>query len=120
MAGQRRFIARVLSESEDHPDVELPYQLATAIDPKTSVADVYRTVHLSEEVSILERHDFDDGRSRYEKLLDQHHDHLIDIESSEVFECMNDEIEAQRLGYKLLDHKPELVAVPLDREEDAK
>ena len=126
MTGQRRVIARVLSESEDHPDVELLYQRATAIDPKISIATVYRTVRLFEEASILDRHDFGDGRSRYEESSEQHHDHLIDIESGEVIEFTNDEIEAlqrevaRRLGYKLVDHKLELYAVPLGRDKDAK
>ena len=117
MTGQRRVIARVLSESEDHPDVELLYQRATAIDPKISIATVYRTVRLFEEASILDRHDFGDGRSRYEESSEQHHDHLIDIESGEVIEFTNDEIEAlqrevaRQLGYKLVDHKLELYAV---------
>ena len=126
MTGQRRVIARVLSESEDHPDVELLYQRATAIDPKISIATVYRTVRLFEETSILDRHDFGDGRSRYEESSEQHHDHLIDIESGEVIEFTNDEIEAlqrevaRQLGYKLVDHKLELYAVPLGRDKDAK
>ena len=126
MTGQRRVIARVLSESEDHPDVELLYQRATAIDPKISIATVYRTVRLFEEASILDRHDFGDGRSRYEESSEQHHDHLIDIESGEVIEFTNDEIEAlqrevaRRLGFKLVDHKLELYAVPLGRDKDAK
>ena len=126
MTGQRRIIARVLSEAEDHPDVELLYQRAAAIDPKISIATVYRTVRLFEEASILDRHDFGDGRSRYEESSDQHHDHLIDIESGEVIEFTNDEIEAlqrevaRRLGYKLVDHKLELYAVPLGRDKDAK
>ena len=126
MTGQRRVIARVLSDSEDHPDVELLYQRATAIDPKISIATVYRTVRLFEEASILDRHDFGDGRSRYEESSEQHHDHLIDIESGEVIEFTNDEIEAlqrevaRRLGYKLVDHKLELYAVPLGRDKDAK
>lgn len=126
MTGQRRIIARVLSESEDHPDVELLYQRATVVDPKISIATVYRTVRLFEEASILDRHDFGDGRSRYEESSEQHHDHLIDIESGEVIEFTNDEIEAlqrevaRRLGYKLVDHKLELYAVPLGRNKDAK
>ncbi|MGB0551652.1 MAG: Fur family transcriptional regulator [Alphaproteobacteria bacterium] len=126
MTGQRRVIARVLSDSEDHPDVELLYQRATAIDPKISIATVYRTVRLFEEASILDRHDFGDGRSRYEESSEQHHDHLIDIESGEVIEFTNDEIEAlqrevaRRLGYTLVDHKLELYAVPLGRDKDAK
>ena len=126
MTGQRRIIARVLSESEDHPDVELLFQRATAIDPKISIATVYRTLRLFEEASILDRHDFGGGRSRYEESSEQHHDHLINIESGEVIEFANDEIEAlqrevaQRLGYNLVDHKLELYAVTLGRDKDAK
>ena len=126
MTGQRRVIARVLSESEDHPDVELLYQRATVIDPKISIATVYRTVRLFEEASILDRHDFGDGRSHYEESSEQHHDHLIDIESGEVIEFTNDEIEAlqrevaRRLGYTLVNHKLELYAVPLGRDKHAK
>jgi Fur family ferric uptake transcriptional regulator len=126
MTEQRRVIARVLSESEDHPDVEVLYQRAMTVDPKISIATVYRTVRLFEEASILDRHDFGDGRSRYEESSEQHHDHLIDIESGEVIEFTNDEIEALQcevarcLGYKLVDHKLELYAVPLGRDKDAK
>lgn len=121
MTGQRRVIARVLSESDDHPDVELLYQRATAIDPRISIATVYRTVRLFEEASILDRHDFGDGRSRYEEASEDHHDHLIDIENGEVIEFTNLEIEqlqrevAEKLGYRLVDHKLELYAVPLKR-----
>src|ERR1700755_3310728 len=121
MTEQRRVIARVLSESEDHPDVELVYRRATQIDPRISIATVYRTVRLFEEASILARHDFGDGRSRYEEMPTQHHDHLIDVQSGRVIECPNEEIEklqrlnAQQLGYKLVDHRLELFAVPLDR-----
>lgn len=123
MTGQRRVIARVLSEAEDHPDVELLYQRATAIDSKISIATVYRTVRLFEEASILDRHDFGDGRSRYEEASDDHHDHLIDIETGDVIEFTNEEIEklqtevARKLGYRLVDHKLELYAVKLDRDK---
>ena len=126
MTEQRRVIARVLSESKDHPDVEVLYQRVMTVDPKVSIATVYRTVRLFEEASILDRHDFGDGRSRYEESSEQHHDHLIDIESGEVIEFTNDEIEALQcevarcLGYKLVDHKLELYAVPLGRDKDAK
>jgi Fur family ferric uptake transcriptional regulator len=126
MTGQRRVIARVLSESDDHPDVELLYQRATAIDSKISIATVYRTVRLFEEASILDRHDFGDGRSRYEEASEDHHDHLIDIESGDVIEFTNLKIEqlqrevAEELGYRLVDHKLELYAVPLKREKSAK
>jgi len=121
MTEQRRVIARVLSESDDHPDVELLYQRATAIDSRISIATVYRTVRLFEEASILERHDFGKGRARYEEVSDEHHDHLIDIDTGQVIEFKNDEIEnlqrevARRLGYHLVDHKLELYAVPINR-----
>jgi len=123
MTEQRRVIARVLSEAEDHPDVEQVYRRATQIDPHISIATVYRTVRLFEEASILARHDFGDGRSRYEEMPTQHHDHLIDVQSGRVIEFRNEEIEklqrliAQQLGYKLVDHRLELFAVPLDRSE---
>ncbi len=121
MTGQRRVIARVLSESEDHPDVEEVYRRSTAVDPRISIATVYRTVRLFEEASILERHDFGDGRSRYEEASESHHDHLIDIQSGEVMEFHSDEIEvlqekiARKHGYKLVDHRLELYGVPLDK-----
>jgi Fur family ferric uptake transcriptional regulator len=114
MTEQRRVIARVLSEAVDHPDVEQVYQRAVAIDSKISIATVYRTVRLFEEASILERHDFGDGRSRYEGASDEHHDHLIDVHSGKVIEFRNDEIErlqekiAEQLGYELVDHRLEL------------
>ena len=119
---QRRIIARVLSEAEDHPDVEQVYQRATAIDPKISIATVYRTVKLFEEANILERHDFGDGRARYEEAPEAHHDHLIDVKSGDVIEFYSEEIEklqdavAKKLGYKLVDHRLELFAVPLEGE----
>ena len=121
MTEQRRVIARVLSDSDDHPDVELLYQRAIAIDPRISIATVYRTVRLFQEASILERHDFGEGRARYEEASEEHHDHLIDIDSGQVIEFKNDEIEtlqrevARRLGYNLVDHKLELYAVPINR-----
>ncbi len=120
MTGQRRVIARVLSESDDHPDVEAVHRRATRVDPKISIATVYRTVRLFEEASILERHDFGDGRSRYEEAADDHHDHLIDIESGEVIEFHNEQIEklqeevARKLGFRLVDHRLELYGVRLD------
>jgi len=120
MTEQRRVIARVLSESADHPDVEAVHQRAAAIDPKISIATVYRTVRLFQEASILERHDFGDGRARYEEAPTEHHDHLIDLQSGKVIEFRNEAIEklqrdvAARLGYKLVDHRLELFAVPLD------
>jgi Fur family transcriptional regulator, ferric uptake regulator len=116
MTEQRRIIARVLSEAQDHPDVEGLFRRAHALDKRISIATVYRTVRLFEEAGILERHDFRDGRSRYEEMPSEHHDHLIDIESGEVIEFSNPEIErlqakiAQELGYRLVDHRLELYA----------
>ena len=120
MTEQRRVIARVLSESTDHPDVEMVYQRAIERDPRISIATVYRTVKLFEEASILERHDFGDGRARYEERPEEHHDHLIDVKTGEVVEFSNEEIErlqaevAKSLGYRLVDHRLELYGVRLD------
>jgi len=120
MTEQRRVIARVLSDSADHPDVEQVYRRATEIDPRISIATVYRTVRLFEEANILARHDFGDGRARYEEATSDHHDHLIDMQTGHVIEFRNEEIEklqrdvAARLGYKLVDHRLELFAVPTD------
>lgn len=122
MTEQRRVIARVLSAATDHPDVEEIYRRASAVDPNISIATVYRTVRLFEEAGIIERHDFQDGRSRYEEASDDHHDHLIDMRSGRVIEFVNDEIErlqervAKELGYRLVDHRLELYGVPLDDE----
>ena len=119
---QRRTIARVLSESEDHPDVETLHGRAATIDPNISIATVYRTVRLFEEAGILERHEFGDGRSRYEAASETHHDHLIDVESGNVIEFVDEELEelqrriAQRLGFRLVDHRMELYGVRVDRE----
>ncbi len=118
MTEQRRVIARVLSEAQDHPDVEQLYIRASKIDPRISIATVYRTVRMFEEAGILARHDFGDGRARYEEASDDHHDHLIDVQSGKVIEFQNDEIEelqrrvAEKLGYQLVDHRLELYAVP--------
>ena len=118
---QRRVVARVLSESDDHPDVEELHRRSAAIDPHISIATVYRTVRLFEESGILERHDFRDGRSRYEAINDEHHDHLIDLESGKVVEFHDAELEelqkkiAARLGFRLVDHRMELYAVPADQ-----
>ena len=118
---QRRIIARVLSESVDHPDVELLHERASAIDPKISIATVYRTVRLFEEAGILDRHDFGDGRARYEPAPEAHHDHLIDVETGKVIEFVDPELEAlqkliaERLGFRLVDHRMELYGVSLDR-----
>lgn len=124
MTEQRRVIARVLSLSDDHPDAEELHRRAVAEDPRISLATVYRTVRLFEEAGIIERHDFRDGRSRYEEVGDDHHDHLIDLKSGEVVEFVNDEIEklqeaiARKLGYKLVDHRLELYGVPLSSSEE--
>lgn len=123
MTDQRRIIARVLSEATDHPDVEEVYRRSTAIDQHISIATVYRTVRLFEEAGILERHDFRDGRSRYEPVSDDHHDHLIDVETGGVVEFHNEDIEklqkevARQLGYRLVDHRMELYGVPLSRKD---
>jgi len=125
MTEQRRVIARVLSESHDHPDAEELHRRAAAIDNRISIATVYRTVRLFEEAGILERHDFRDGRSRYEQQPEEHHDHLIDLSTGKVVEFHDEEIErlqqlvAERLGYKLVDHRLELYGRPLDA-KDAK
>ena len=124
MTDQRRVIARVLSQSDDHPDAEELHRRASDEDPRISLATVYRTVRLFEEAGIIERHDFRDGRSRYEEVGDEHHDHLIDLKSGEVIEFVNEEIErlqeaiARKLGYKLVDHRLELYGVPLKSAED--
>jgi Fur family ferric uptake transcriptional regulator len=120
MTDQRRVVARVLSESHDHPDVEELYRRAAAVDPHISIATVYRTVRLFEEAGIIARHDFRDGRSRYEEQTDEHHDHLIDLKSGQVVEFVDEEIErlqhaiAERLGYKLVAHRLELYGTPID------
>ncbi|MBX7457775.1 transcriptional repressor [Qipengyuania sp. 1NDH17] len=119
---QRRVIARVLSEADDHPDVEMVHERANKIDPGISIATVYRTVRLFEEAGILDRHDFGDGRARYEAAPEAHHDHLIDVESGKVVEFVDPELEAlqkqiaEKLGYRLVDHRMELYGVRLDRE----
>lgn len=120
MTDQRRVVARVLSQATDHPDVEELYRRAAAVDPHISLATVYRTVRLFEEAGVVERHDFGDGRSRYEQAGEDHHDHLINIKSGEVIEFFDEEIEklktalAEKLGYKLVGHKLELYGVPLE------
>ncbi len=120
MTEQRRIIARVLSVAHDHPDVEELHRRAHEIDKHISIATVYRTVRLFEEAGIIERHDFRDGRSRYEEIPDHHHDHLIDMKTGKVLEFINEEIEAlqeaiaKKLGYKLVDHRLELYGVPID------
>ncbi len=125
MTDQRRVVARVLSNSQDHPDVEELYRRAAAVDPHISIATVYRTVRLFEEAGIIARLDFRDGRSRYEEAPDHHHDHLIDMKTGQVVEFMDEEIErlqamiAQRLGYRLVDHRLELYGVPIEEGEKA-
>jgi len=117
MTEQRRVIARVLSEAHDHPDVEELHRRAHAVDPHISIATVYRTVRLFEEAGIITRHDFRDGRARYEEISD-HHDHLIDLSTGRVIEFVNEDIErlqrrvAEELGFDLVDHRLELYGVP--------
>ena len=117
LTDQRKLIAKVMSESEDHPDVDELHKRVTKIDPKVSVATVYRTVKLFEEAGIIEKHDFKSGKARYERAPEEHHDHLIDVNSGEIIEFVNEEIEklqekvAQKYGYKLVDHKLELYGV---------
>ena len=119
MTEQRRIIARVLSESGDHPDVEMIFNRANQVDTKISIATVYRTMRLFEEAGITEKHDFGDGRARYEESNQEHHDHLIDIKNGKVIEFSNQEIEelqkaiAKKHGYKLVSHRLELYCVPL-------
>lgn len=121
MTDQRRVIARVLDESLDHPDVEELYARASAADPRISIATVYRTVKLFEEAGLLEKHEFGDGRARYEDAERDHHDHLIDLGSGEVIEFCDPEIEAlqekiaEKLGYRLMGHRLELYGVPLKK-----
>ncbi|MEO9600996.1 Fur family transcriptional regulator [Parasphingorhabdus sp.] len=118
---QRRVIARVISDAEDHPDVETLHERASAVDPRISIATVYRTVRLFEEAGILDRHDFGDGRARYEAVPEAHHDHLIDVETGKVIEFVDPELEAlqkqisEKLGYRLVDHRMELYGVSLAR-----
>jgi Fur family transcriptional regulator, ferric uptake regulator len=123
MTEQRRIIARVLAGSADHPDVEELYRRCAEIDQHISISTVYRTVKLFEDSGIIERHDFREGRARYEQIPDSHHDHLINLRSGQVIEFQSEEIErlqaevARKLGYKLVDHRLELYAVPLDDEK---
>jgi Fur family ferric uptake transcriptional regulator len=120
MTGQRRTIARVLAQSEDHPDVEELYRRCSAVDEHISISTVYRTVKLFEDAGIIARHDFREGRARYEQSPDTHHDHLINLRTGEVIEFRNEEIErlqteiVRKLGYRLVDHRLELYAVPID------
>ncbi len=120
MTEQRRTIAQIIETAQDHPDVEELHRRAVDIDARISLSTVYRTLNLFEEAGLVTRHDFKDGRARFEPIPDEHHDHLIDIRSGRVIEFRNEEIEAiqeliaRRLGYKLVDHRLELYAVPLE------
>ncbi len=121
ITGQRTTIAKVIAESGDHPDVEQVYTRAKKLDDKISIATTYRTIKLLEEANLIEKHDFGDGRSRYELVTDDHHDHLIDIESGKIVEFYDAELEAMKdkiankLGYKLVDHRLELFVIPLKK-----
>ncbi|MCF6292407.1 MAG: transcriptional repressor [Robiginitomaculum sp.] len=121
MTEQRRVIAKVLSEASDHPDAEVLYRRASRLDPNISLATIYRTVRLFEEAGVIEKHDFGDGRSRFETVPDDHHDHLINVKTGEVIEFVDDEIEelqkaiAKRLGYELVDHRLELYGIKLSK-----
>ncbi len=120
MTEQRKIIIRVLSESPDHPDVETLYERAVKIDSNISVPTIYRTLRLLEEANIIKKHDFGNGRLRYEEVTEEHHDHLIDLRSGKVVEFTNEQIEklqeqvARELGYRLVDHRLELYCVPID------
>lgn len=128
MTEQRRVVARVLAQALDHPDVEELYRRCVAVDDKISISTVYRTVKLFEDAGIIERHDFREGRARYEQVPESHHDHLINLRDGTVIEFSSEEIEklqaeiARRLGYRLVDHRLELYCVPLDEKsrDDAK
>jgi len=124
MTDQRRVIAQVLSTAHDHPDVEELYRRAHDVDPHISIATVYRTVRLFEDAGIIARHEFRDGRARYEEAPDHHHDHLIDMKTGKVIEFVDEEIEAlqdaiaRRLGYRLVDHRLELYGVPIEDKDN--
>lgn len=123
MTEQRRIIARVIEGASDHPDVEELYRRAVENDPRISISTVYRTVKLFEDAGIIERHDFRDGRARYETVPEEHHDHLIDLKNGTVIEFRNEEIErlqeaiARKLGYRLVDHRLELYGVPISEKD---
>lgn len=123
MTDQRRVISRVLSESTDHPDVEEVHRRAVAIDPRISIATVYRTMRLFEDARVIDRLDFGDGRARYEEKREEHHDHLINLQTGEVVEFTSEELEqlkaaiARKLGYELVGHRLELYGVPLGRRQ---
>lgn len=123
MTEQRKTIARVLAAADDHPDVEELYRRCVKVDDRISISTVYRTVRLFEDAGIIERHDFREGRARYEQIPESHHDHLINLRNGEVIEFRSEEIErlqteiARKLGYRLVDHRLELYAVPLTDEK---
>jgi len=123
MTGQRRIIAQVLSDSNDHPNVDEVYSRASSIDTKISIATVYRTVRLFEEAGLLEKHDFGGNSARYEEATDDHHDHLINVKNEEVIEFRNEEIEvlqrkiAEEKGLKLIGHRLELYGIPIVDDE---
>lgn len=123
MTEQRRTIAQIIQNAHDHPDVEELHRRAAEIDPRISMSTVYRTLNMFEEAGLVTRHDFRDGRARFEPIPDEHHDHLIDIRSGKVIEFRNEEIEAiqeliaRRLGYRLVDHRLELYAVPINAKD---
>ncbi|KQZ50621.1 Fur family transcriptional regulator [Rhizobium sp. Root149] len=123
MTEQRRVIARTLQESDDHPDVEELYRRSSKIDPRISISTVYRTVKLFEDAGIIEKHDFRDGRSRYETVPEEHHDHMIDVKTGTVIEFHSAEIEAlqERIarehGFRLVGHRLELYGIPLDKDD---
>jgi Fur family ferric uptake transcriptional regulator len=126
MTEQRRIISRVLSDAQDHPDVEQIFHRAASIDPRISIATVYRTMRLYEDANIIERLDFGDGRARYEENREEHHHHLIDINSGEVFEFQNDDLEklkkkiAEKLGYELIGDRLELYAIKKGHKPDSR
>jgi Fur family ferric uptake transcriptional regulator len=126
MTEQRRVVARVLEGATDHPDVEELYRRAAAVDPRISIATVYRTVKLFEDSGVIARHDFGAGRARYELIPDEHHDHLIDLRTGNVIEFRDEEIErlqqamAERLGFRLVDHRLELYGVPMNAPKGGK
>nr|WP_325263931.1 Fur family transcriptional regulator [uncultured Rhizobium sp.] len=123
MTDQRRVIARILQDSDDHPDVEELYRRSSKVDPRISISTVYRTLKLFEDEGIIERHDFRDGRSRYETVPEEHHDHMIDLNAGTVIEFQSAEIEAlqeriaRELGFRLVGHRLELYGIPLDKDE---
>jgi len=125
MTEQRRVIARVIAEADDHPDVEELYRRCAKVDDRISISTVYRTVKLFEDSGIIERHDFREGRARYETSSESHHDHLIDLRTGEVIEFRSEEIErlqaevARKLGFRLVDHRLELYAVPLKDDKNS-